>query len=171
MLIDTNKPDPSSAFFKDEWMKDELKKKQVHNEIHSKKLQRLIDLNAPKVVIEEQKRILNLSILDYEHELKQQNELLENFRIEYLKQYPETPGEIEEIYKQFELWFDENKDDEHAMNEFGYFVEPWYDDWTPFKKMKYHTLNLGKVGIRYSEVFNILQEKVYDRLREIISRS
>ncbi len=171
MLIDTNKPDPSSTFFKDEWMKDELKEKQSHNEYHSKRLQRLIDLNAPDVVIEEQKRILNLSVLDYEYELNQQNQSLENFRIEYIKQYPETPGEIEEIYKQFDLWFDENKDDELAMNEFHYFVEPWYDDWTPAKKMKYHTLNLGKVGIRYSAVFNILQEKVYSRLCELILRS
>lgn len=170
MLINTNKPDPSSTFFEDDWMKDELKKKEAHNEFHSKKLQRLIDLNASDVIIEEQKRILNLSVLDYEYELKQHQIAEENFRIEYLKQYPETPEEIAEIYKQFDLWFDENKDNRIAMNsaEFDHcFVEPWYDDWTPFKKMKYHTLNLGKIGIRYTEVFGILDKIVESRYEEL----
>ncbi len=152
--------------FKDLWMKAELVRQNSWHDSVRERIALMERIDSPKFLIEEEKKKLSTSLLQYELITKEAEKQEEKERIEYLRAHPETPEDMEEIYKQFYLYLNDNKECIASVDFLHEFVEPWYvDEWTPYARTKYHTLELngaryGKYSSVFDSCFRILLKKL-----------
>lgn len=158
-----------------EIIEDELTRQREWKANLQERHDRLVELNAPQVLIDEIAELLTKTLAEANYETKLENEKFNELKLQYKKDNPADPEVVESIYKHFDLFMEDYKDDSEVLYEElsteHRFYEGWFwGDIAPFTNSKYYDRKLSEDDERfgrYDAVFGLCNIKIRNRLRKL----
>ena len=158
-----------------EIIEDELTRQREWKANLQERHDRLVELNAPQIVIDDIKELLSKSLAEVNYEAKIESEKFNELKQKYRKDNPPNPEVVESIYKHFDLFIDDYKDDIEVLYDELSTEHRFYEGWfwgeiAPYSSPKYYDRTLSKDDEtfgRYDAVFALCNERIKQRLKEL----
>jgi len=158
-----------------EVIEDELTRTRQHRESREQRLEAMRKLGLPKVILETEELIANMTYTEFQIFQKEQKALELEEKREYCKNNPPKEEIANLIWTKFDLWFDKYKNNSKMLNNElctgHYFLEPWfYGSMPPGAEKEFYDHVLSDKDYwaeNYAPVFEICNNKIRDRLKEL----